>query len=67
MKNPDGSVVVELLNRGETDARYAFRVNGNIVRFEVPRDTLSAILLTAGQLLTTLKGRSLRLAPEVLT
>ncbi len=50
VKNPDGSVVVELLNRGETDARYAFRVNGHIVRFEVPRDTLSAILLTADEL-----------------
>jgi glucosylceramidase len=50
VKNPDGSVVVELLNRGEMDARYAFRVNGHIVRFEVPRDTLSAILLTADEL-----------------
>ena len=44
-KNPDGSVAVVVLNRGNEDAFYAFRVEGCCVRFGVPAGTISTLVL----------------------
>ena len=44
-KNPDGSVAVVALNRGNEDAFYAFRVEGCCVRFGVPAGTISTLVL----------------------
>jgi len=43
--NPDGTIAVVLLNRGAEDAFYAFRVQGHVIRFAVPRRTISTILI----------------------
>lgn len=45
-KNPDGSVVLVVLNRGNDDASYALRMNGLVARISAPARTLSTIVLT---------------------
>lgn len=45
VKNPDGSVAVVALNRGNEDAFYAFRMEGCCVRFGVPAGTISTLVL----------------------
>jgi len=44
-KNPDGSVVIVLLNSGEQDRFYAFRVQDKVVRFTLPKETITTIVI----------------------
>ena len=44
-RNTDGSLAVVILNRNPKDAAYAFRVNGKVVRFEIPGNTISTFYL----------------------
>ena len=44
-KNPDGSLVLVALNKGEHDASYAIRLRGDIIRIELPAKTISTILM----------------------
>ena len=44
-KNPDGQVVVEVLNRGNDDLYYVIRMNGDIIRFYAPARTISTLLI----------------------
>ena len=44
-RNPDGSVAVVLLNRGEADLSYALRLEGKVIRVSVPAHTLSTLCL----------------------
>ena len=43
--NPDGSVAVVLLNRGEKDAHYALRMEGRVIRVNVPAHTVNTLCL----------------------
>lgn len=45
-KNPDGSIAVVLLNRTQEDGLYAFRIQGEIVRFAAPAGTISTLVIT---------------------
>ncbi len=45
LKNPDGSIVVVLLNRCGQDMPVNFRVNGSLAGFTVPRNSISTALL----------------------
>lgn len=42
-KNPDGSIIVVLLNSGQTDAAYAIRMEGKLIRIQIPAKTISTI------------------------
>lgn len=44
-RNPDGTVAVIVLNRGQEDAFYAFRMCGEVVRFEAPAGTIATLIL----------------------
>jgi glucosylceramidase len=45
-KNPDGSLAVVLLNRGQSDASYAIRIEGRIIRILLPAKTISTICIS---------------------
>ncbi len=45
-KNPDGSVVAVVLNKGNEDKAYAIRIEGSIVRFSAPARTISTLVLS---------------------
>ena len=42
-KNPDGSIIIVLLNSGQTDAAYAIRMEGKLIRIQIPSKTISTI------------------------
>lgn len=42
-RNPDGSIVAVLLNSGQTDASYAIRMEGQVIRIQLPARTISTI------------------------
>ena len=44
-KNPDGSLAVVLLNRGQADVSCAIRMNGQIIRITLPSKTISTICI----------------------
>jgi len=44
-KNPDGGVVAVMLNKSNEDVGYAVRLNGEIIRIQLPARTLSTFLL----------------------
>lgn len=44
-KNPDGSLAVVLLNRGQTDVSCAIRMDGQIIRITLPSKTISTICI----------------------
>ncbi len=44
-KNPDGSIVVAALNKGQSDRSYAIRMNGQIIRISLPARTMSTICI----------------------
>ena len=44
-KNPDGSLAVVLLNRGQSDASYALRIEGQIIRIKLPARTISTVCI----------------------
>ena len=46
-KNPDGQIVVVLLNKGNEDASYAIRINGQIIRIEIAANTLNTVVIEA--------------------
>lgn len=43
--NPDGSYVVILLNRTKEDSGCFLRVNGHIMRVDLPAETLSTVVI----------------------
>lgn len=45
-KNPDGSLAAVLLNRGQSDASYAIRIEGRIIRILLPAKTISTICIS---------------------
>ncbi len=45
-KNPDGKVVAVILNKNNDDVKYAIRINGKIIRINVPARTLNTVLLS---------------------
>ena len=42
-KNPDGSIIIVLLNSGQTDAAYAIRMERKLIRIQIPSKTISTI------------------------
>lgn len=42
-RNPDGSLVVVLQNSGQADASYAIRMDGQIIRIQLPARTINTI------------------------
>ncbi len=44
-QNPDGSYVAVMLNRGQTDTGCFLRVRGEIVRIDLPAETISTVVL----------------------
>ena len=44
-KNPDGSVVMVLLNKHQEDSAYAIRMQGQVIRINVPARTISTIVI----------------------
>lgn len=44
-KNTDGSIAVVILNRNGKDCAYAFRIDGKVIRFEIPGNTISTFYL----------------------
>lgn len=44
-KNPDGSLAVVLLNRGQADVSCAIRMDGQIIRITLPSKTISTICI----------------------
>jgi glucosylceramidase len=44
-RNPDGSVVVILLNPENEDQAYAIRMGGKVIRVKVPAQTLSTLVM----------------------
>ena len=44
-KNPDGSVVMVLLNKHQEDSAYAIRMQGQVIRISVPARTISTIVI----------------------
>jgi len=47
VKNPDGSLAVVVLNRGNADTGYALRLNGEIIRTHFPARTISTLVFEA--------------------
>jgi glucosylceramidase len=45
-KNPDGGVVTVILNKNNEDAKYAIRMNGKVIRIQLPARTLSTLILS---------------------
>lgn len=43
VKNPDGSLVAVLQNSGQKDASYAIRINGRLIRIQLPAKTISSL------------------------
>lgn len=46
-KNPDGSIAVVLLNRGEKDKSYAIRMDGKVIRIALPAKTINTLCIPA--------------------
>ncbi len=44
-KNPDGSLCLVALNKHHSDVSYAIRLGGNVIRIELPANTISTILI----------------------
>lgn len=44
-KNPDGTIAVVMLNKHNEDAKFSFRINDQIIRFEAPARTLSTFVI----------------------
>ncbi|MCD7763406.1 MAG: glycoside hydrolase [Lachnospiraceae bacterium] len=45
VKNPDGTIAMIVLNRGNRDECYAIRMEGKIIRFIAPAGTISTIVI----------------------
>lgn len=45
-KNPDGSVTAVLLNKSGEDAGYAIRLDGRVIRIQLPARTLSTLVIS---------------------
>lgn len=43
--NPDGSTVVVLLNRTESEKKVSLRMNGNLIDTELPPESISSIII----------------------
>lgn len=43
-KNPDGSIVVVLLNKNNNDQEYAIRMEGKVIRVKTPARTISTLI-----------------------
>jgi glucosylceramidase len=46
-QNPDGSLVAVLLNKSVKDLAYVFRYDGEIIRFALPAETISTVIIPA--------------------
>ncbi len=46
-KNPDGTIVLELLNRTDKDLSYAVRMDGQIVRLNIAGKTMNTVVIEA--------------------
>ncbi len=44
-KNPDGTLTAVFLNKNETDAGFAIRIEGNVIRIELPAKTISTVVI----------------------
>lgn len=44
-KNPDGSIVLVMLNKGAEDLSYPIRMDGKVIRVSVPAHTLNTIVI----------------------
>lgn len=44
-KNEDGSLAVVILNKTRDDRQYAIRLNGNVIRIQIPAYTLSTLVI----------------------
>lgn len=44
-KNTDGSLAVVILNKTRADRQYAIRMNGNVIRIQIPAYTLSTLVI----------------------
>ena len=44
-KNPDGTIVIVLLNKGSEDQAYSIRMDGKVVRVKAPNRTISTIVI----------------------
>ena len=44
-RRKDGSIVLAALNRNASDLKYAIRINGRIIRIELPSKTLSTVVI----------------------
>jgi glucosylceramidase len=44
-KNPDGKVVLVVLNRGDKDTGYVLRLNGELSRTHFPAHTISTVVI----------------------
>lgn len=44
-KNADGSLAVVILNKTRADRQYAIRMNGNVIRIQIPAYTLSTLVI----------------------
>ncbi len=44
-KNPDGSLVLVVLNRGNEDRGYAIRVLDQVIRISIPKETISTFVI----------------------
>ena len=44
-KNPDGTLTAVFLNTNETDAGFAIRIEGNVIRIELPAKTISTVVI----------------------
>ena len=45
-RNPDGSLAVVVLNPSDTDRKYAFRLEGQVIRMRAPGRTISTFVIT---------------------
>lgn len=46
VKNPVNSIAVVILNKNNDDAKYTIRINGQIIRVQLPARTISTLLIT---------------------
>ena len=45
VKRPDGSIGILLLNRKKDDINVNVRINGKVIKLELPAETLSTLIL----------------------
>jgi glucosylceramidase len=44
-KNPDGKLIAVFLNRKTEDTGFAIRLNGNVIRIQLPAQTISTVII----------------------